>query len=859
MKRAAAVPPQIAATAILLVSLFVSTAPAQESAAPGVLDRVVRAQLEGVTVVAALESLARSAGVRLSYSRELLDPDRRVTVRYRAITLGAALTEIVEPDGLEITATASGLVVISPHAHSPPRTLSGRTIDAVTGAALYGATVQAGGRHTLSDAAGDFMLHEVTGARVVAVRRVGYLPRTIVTADARPLTVALDPAPIALDRLIVMGSESETSARAAVAGVTVITREEVERSGAATLEDLIRTFVPGVVLWDDGPGAAITRTGSVRGASSFTVNYLKTYVDGVEVAAPYLPLLVDPASIERIELIRGPQGAALYGSNANSGVLQIITRRGVRGADRVAVSAERGRMTSRFAADAVSVDEYAVRVAGATTHVGARVAARRMTTGTYAPGSEAALTTIGGSAHVTAALGSIELALRAAEKDGGLAVNPIVRELVPKLRHESTDSTQGVSHRTASVLLRFTPVHWALLRVAGGSDATELRIGAEPFPWISAADSFFLAARGDARRTSGRASLELRPPSASRYTPVITLGVDRSSLAQDRSAVRPHSDVTDAGEARQTSSGAFAQVSFSVNETLYLLGGTRRERNSAFGVDYGAASIPMYGASLVGDIGPVTLKLRGAGGKGIRPPPVGAAEAAPISAELTQLANPALAPESQAGSEWGVDLFAAAGTRVQFTAYRQRAEGLVQYVLVDSPAKPRPVQQQNVGTIVNRGWELEASQRAGPFAVTGTYARTDSRVERIAPRYTGTLQPGDRTLEVPEWTGSFNASFVRGPLSVSLGANGVGDWINYDWVALYQAVYERRAVGTEPRSYLIEYPGFTTVRAAASFRVLPVATLTVRGENLSNVQRGARDNLHVNTGRTIVLGLRANY
>jgi iron complex outermembrane receptor protein len=863
VRRAPAVPLQVATSALIL-HLLVGSLPAQEavsrSSAASVLDRVVRTDFENARVMTALESLARAAGVRLSYSRESLDTTRAVTLRHRAITLGAALTEIVEPDGLEVTVSTSGLVIISPKAAGVPRTLRGRTVDAVTGAVVPGASVWLGERYTLSDAAGDFTLHGVEG-RVLSVRRIGYLPRTVMLeAGGQPLTVALEPAPIPLDRLIVMGSESETPARAAVAGVTVITREDLERGGWTSLEDVIRTHVPGVVLWDDGPGAAITRTGSIRGASSFTVNFLKTYVDGVEVATPYLPLLVDPASIERIEVIRGPQGAALYGSNANSGVLQIITRRAAQGRNLVSALVERGRMDSRFATDAVGVDEYAAEAAGAAARAGARIAARRMATGTYAPGSEAALTTIGGAAHVTAGFGSLELAMRSAEKQGGLAVNPIVRELVPKLRHGPGDSTQGVSHRTASLLLRVNPARWALVRVAGGTDHTELQTGADPFPWMSQADSFFLSARGNARRTSGRASVEVRLPDALHLSSMITLGVDGSSLRQDRSTVRALSAAApEVGEVRESSSGTFAQASVNAGDFLYLLAGMRRERNSAFGSDYGAASIPMYGAALLGEIGAVTVKLRGAGGKGIRPPAVGAADATTISNELVQMANPDLAPESQTGSEWGVDLFVAGNTRLQFTAYRQRAEGLVQYVLVDPRSKPRGVQQQNIGTIVNRGWEMEASQRAGPFRIAGTYTRTDSRVARIAPRYEGTLRAGDRTLEVPAWTRSITASFARGPFNIAASANAVGDWINYDWVALYEAVHLRQPIGAEPRNYLIEYPGFTTVRASASFRVLPVATLTLRGENLTNVQRGARDNLHVNTGRTIVVGVRAGY
>ena len=54
---------------------------------------------------------------------------------------------------------------------------------------------------------------------------------------------------------------------------------------------------------------------------------MKVFVDGIEVANP-TTAAVDPNSIERIEVIRGPQAAAIYGSDAIGGVIQIFTKRG---------------------------------------------------------------------------------------------------------------------------------------------------------------------------------------------------------------------------------------------------------------------------------------------------------------------------------------------------------------------------------------------------------------------------------------------------------------------------------------------------------------------------------------------------
>lgn len=108
--------------------------------------------------------------------------------------------------------------------------------------------------------------------------------------------------------------------------VTVITRKEIEKSGAVYVIDLLRG-VPGVTVTQSGPSG---RTSSVfmRGTNS---NHTLVMVDGVEInspttgAAELADWTVD--GIDRIEILRGPQ-SVLYGSKALGGLINIITKSG---------------------------------------------------------------------------------------------------------------------------------------------------------------------------------------------------------------------------------------------------------------------------------------------------------------------------------------------------------------------------------------------------------------------------------------------------------------------------------------------------------------------------------------------------
>src|SRR5689334_18089934 len=101
------------------------------------------------------------------------------------------------------------------------------------------------------------------------------------------------------------------------AAVYVITQEEIRRSGATSIPDLLR-LVPGadVAQIDNNTWAL-----SIRGFSSMSNNKLLVLIDGRSVYYPTYSNIFWNAQdvvledVQRVEVIRGP-GASLWGSNA---------------------------------------------------------------------------------------------------------------------------------------------------------------------------------------------------------------------------------------------------------------------------------------------------------------------------------------------------------------------------------------------------------------------------------------------------------------------------------------------------------------------------------------------------------------
>jgi iron complex outermembrane recepter protein len=111
------------------------------------------------------------------------------------------------------------------------------------------------------------------------------------------------------------------------AAIFVITKEEIHRSGANNIPDLLR-MVPGLDVAQLTPSVWAI---SARGFNGQFSNILLVLIDGRTVYTPTFSGVFWDAqdvpldSIERIEIVRGP-GAAIWGSNAVNGVINIVTK-----------------------------------------------------------------------------------------------------------------------------------------------------------------------------------------------------------------------------------------------------------------------------------------------------------------------------------------------------------------------------------------------------------------------------------------------------------------------------------------------------------------------------------------------------
>src|SRR4249919_1532362 len=140
---------------------------------------------------------------------------------------------------------------------------------------------------------------------------------------------AAAPNAVTLDEVVVTANKRVENIREVASSISVISEEKIESSHATQLSDF-QASVPGLAINSNGsPGRT---TVSLRGVSPLSSSAtVGTYLDetplgssGVYQAANFFALDLLPYDIQRIEVLRGPQGT-LYGASTMGGLIKYVT------------------------------------------------------------------------------------------------------------------------------------------------------------------------------------------------------------------------------------------------------------------------------------------------------------------------------------------------------------------------------------------------------------------------------------------------------------------------------------------------------------------------------------------------------
>ncbi|WP_250630022.1 SusC/RagA family TonB-linked outer membrane protein [Rhodoflexus caldus] len=247
-------------------------------------------------------------------------------------------------------------------------TISGRVTDAGTNDPLIGASIQLKGTSTgtITDVEGKFsMTASVTpGDYTLVFSFVGYARKeqkiTLGSQTNVTVDVALKEDFIGLEEVVVTGTSIATSKKQLGNSVHTVSARQMQQVGTPSLSAALQGKIAGAQITQNSGDPAGGVSIRLRGASSINSSSEPLYiVDGVIVnnntnnvtnlavsisgGNDFQPgqnrlLDINPNDIERIEVLNGAAAAAIYGSRANNGVIQIFTKRGSTGKPKLTFS-----------------------------------------------------------------------------------------------------------------------------------------------------------------------------------------------------------------------------------------------------------------------------------------------------------------------------------------------------------------------------------------------------------------------------------------------------------------------------------------------------------------------------------------
>jgi TonB-dependent starch-binding outer membrane protein SusC len=247
--------------------------------------------------------------------------------------------------------------------------VTGTVTDRATQQPLSGVQVSVGGTQlgTITNQQGRFLIPNVpAGSRELRATLIGYGQGSqtvnVVAGETATITFTLSQSAVALEGVIVTAAGREERRREAGNSVSQIQpAQDVELAAVNNMASLLQGRAAGVTVMQSGGTAGTGARVRIRGSNSVSLsNEPLLIIDGVRVnntaesftiatggQSPSRLNDINPDDIESIEILKGPAAAALYGTAAANGVIQITTRRGRAGAARWNVYTEFGQVEER--------------------------------------------------------------------------------------------------------------------------------------------------------------------------------------------------------------------------------------------------------------------------------------------------------------------------------------------------------------------------------------------------------------------------------------------------------------------------------------------------------------------------------
>ena len=317
-----------------------------------------------------LNEISRQTSLSMVYNAKDVDPNRKVTIHANREKLSKVMTDLLKNTNTTYSVRDNHLVVYStketPTVHSTmqqkQRTIKG-TVSDEYGEPLIGVSVLVQGTTTgtITDIDGNYTLEILNDEAVLEFSYIGYQKISLRVAGASSFNIIMKEDAQQLNEVVVTAMGIERKEKSLTYATQQVKGDELMKVQDANFVNALSGKASGVTITPSAGGAGgaskillrgnksilgnnsplividgVPMTNNVNGQTGFDGGPNLTYSSTSEGSDPLS--LVNPDDIESLNILKGANAAALYGSAAANGVLMITTKKGKEGRISINVS-----------------------------------------------------------------------------------------------------------------------------------------------------------------------------------------------------------------------------------------------------------------------------------------------------------------------------------------------------------------------------------------------------------------------------------------------------------------------------------------------------------------------------------------
>jgi outer membrane receptor protein involved in Fe transport len=794
---------------------------------------------------------------------------------------------------MQVTTIFILIISLFAHLKIDAQTVSGRVVDAEENPiANVSVAVKGTKTGTVTDQGGKFSITANVGS-VLVFSSISYQAKEVkITSTSVLVKLTLDVKP--LEQLVVSGNMMAMKKKEDVSSVTVLTAKDIEALPGFNLVNILEGVVPGVTVSSSGTqdfriGEYFLSRLLVRGSP------VKVYVDGIVYAASsnYLAM-INKDDIDKVEIVRGPSAATLYGSEAIGGVLLITTKRGSGQKTRFNLKTSFGFQGSDYEKGRFQQLHNAELYQG-IKNFSYVIGGNYRTQENYLP--KGSLRSGSGYANFNYATGQFRFALNSSY-NSNYTINSRwpVFDTVSGLGTTSkyyTDSgyykePYKIQSGSISFQTSFQPVTWWTHNLILGytenrhrsetdlsiyTDTTLIKYyttyfgGVWPQSWssqdrtptINYNNVIKIGNVGDPFKMTILSGLEY---SSTKHDEIIynnfltyTTGAGYTFSA-NRITGAPNYNY------QRKFTGAFLQTSSSFKEKYFLVAGGRYEKTNVST----AVVNPRIGFTTNFELSGVIIKPRINWGTSITPPPYNITHPRAPFGRVTFIANPDIKPKEQSGVDCAIEVY---DKKDRFNMEIIRYDQIIKNDFFTKRTEINNgaaliVSYLNIGKYAFKGWEFSAEYKLGRLKINGNY----SIIRATYLDSFQTFHKGDRLQYIPNFAAgaSVNYTFQKlfgksDGLSATVYMISSGKMLS---INSYQLIIDNnRYMGNGPppdeNNYWMETPAAVRFNLNVDWQFHHNFALFVQAQNFMNNTTPDFDQSFPVAGASWMFGLRLNF